>query len=50
MAYAERLGNDGVEVTHHHYPEMIHGFFSMFVDPEIERAWDALGAVTADLS
>ncbi|MEF8843408.1 MAG: alpha/beta hydrolase [Haloarculaceae archaeon] len=50
IAYAERLEADGVEVTHHHYPEMIHGFFSMLADPEIERAWDALGAVGADLS
>lgn len=50
IAYAERLENDGVEVAHHHYPGMIHGFFSMLTDPEIERAWDALDAVTADLS
>ena len=50
IAYAERLADDGVEVAHHHYPGMIHGFFSMLTDPEIERAWDALGAVADDLS
>jgi len=50
VAYAERLEADGVAVAHHHYPEMIHGFFSMLTDPEVERAWDALGAVAADLS
>ena len=50
VAYAERLAADGVEAAHHHYPEMIHGFFSMLADPEVERAWDALGRVAADLS
>lgn len=50
IACAERLEKDDVEVAHHHYPEMIHGFFSMLTDPDIDRAWDALEAVSADLS
>jgi phosphoribosylformylglycinamidine cyclo-ligase len=33
VAYAERLEDDAVEVTHHHHPGMIPGFFSMLADP-----------------
>jgi acetyl esterase len=49
VAYAERLADDGVDLAHPHSPEMIHGSFSMLTEPEVERAWDALGAVAADL-
>jgi acetyl esterase len=28
LAYAARLREDGVDVTDHHYPDMMHGFFS----------------------
>lgn len=49
VAYAERLADAGVDTSHHHYEGMIHGFFSLLEDPEVERAWDAIGQVAADL-
>jgi len=49
VAYADRLADAGVEVTHRHYDEMIHGFASMLVDPDMDRARDAVDAVGSDL-
>lgn len=49
IAYADRLEDAGVPTDHHHYEGMIHGFFSMLADPEIERAWEAVEQVAADL-
>jgi acetyl esterase len=45
VAYAERLREAGVSVHHHHYPDQIHGFLGLFVEPmqsHAERAFDAL--------
>jgi acetyl esterase len=46
--YAERLESDGVDVTHHHYEGMIHGFVSML--DYVDVAHDAVDDVVADLS
>lgn len=49
-AYADRLEESGVPVSTHHYPAMIHGFFSMISPPvDLEAAHDAHAAVVADL-
>ncbi len=50
VAYAEALGADGVEVTHRHYEDMIHGFLSMLEgEVSLDRAAEALEAITGDL-
>ncbi|MFC7175638.1 alpha/beta hydrolase [Halosegnis marinus] len=50
IAYAEALEAAGVAVEHHHYPDMIHAFFSMLAEPaELDAAHDAVGKVAADL-
>ena len=49
-AYAERLEGSGSSVTHHHYEDMIHGFFSMLAGPaNLERGHEAHEDVVADL-
>ncbi|WP_049927285.1 alpha/beta hydrolase [Halopiger goleimassiliensis] len=49
-AYAERLEEAGVPVSHHHYPDMIHGFFNMVAEPlRLEAAHEAYDAAVADL-
>jgi acetyl esterase len=49
-AYAERLENAGVSVRHHHYDDMIHGFFSMLAGPaNLERGHEAHEDAVADL-
>ncbi|MDZ7689024.1 MAG: alpha/beta hydrolase [Halobacteriales archaeon] len=49
-AYAERLEDAGVSVSHHHYDDVIHGFFSMIAEPaDLERAHEAHEAVAEDL-
>ena len=49
VAYADALDEAGVDVAHHHYPGMIHGFFTMLSDPDLDQALDAVDAITADL-
>ncbi|ARS90590.1 alpha/beta hydrolase [Natrarchaeobaculum aegyptiacum] len=49
-AYADRLENAGVPVTSHHYPGMIHGFFSMISPPvDLEAAHGVYERLEADL-
>jgi len=50
VAYAERLEDAGVAVSHHHYPDAIHGFVTMLAEPaRVDRAFDAIGDLAADL-
>jgi len=46
-AYADRLREAGVEVTHADYPGMVHVFASF---PDLGRARDARETIAADLS
>ena len=46
VEYAEALETDGVDVTHRHYPDMIHGFAT---SPGIDRAGTVVEDVAADL-
>ncbi|THE65538.1 alpha/beta hydrolase [Salinadaptatus halalkaliphilus] len=49
-AYAERLTDAGVPTSHHHYDDMIHGFFGMIAKPiDLEPAHEAYEAAVADL-
>lgn len=49
-AYATRLEEDGVSVTHRNYPAMIHGFAGMLEEPmRIDRAHEAYAEAAADL-
>ncbi|AUV80471.1 alpha/beta hydrolase [Salinigranum rubrum] len=41
-AYAGRLEAAGVDVTHHHHEEMIHGFFGMLAEPDLPQAREAV--------
>lgn len=50
IEYAERLDAAGVPVEHRHWDDMIHGFFSLLVDPELDQAHEAVGDVAADLA
>ena len=44
IAYAEALADDGVDVTHRHYDDMIHGFLNLTdAIPASETALDELG-------
>jgi acetyl esterase len=47
IAYAERLRAAGVPVTHHHYDDMIHAFFSLV--NLLERGDEAVARVGADI-
>jgi len=47
VAYADRLTDAGVAVTHHDYPGLPHGFLSL-VDA-VPAAEDALSDLVADL-
>lgn len=49
IAYADRLSDAGVDVSHHHYDGAMHGFLNMVADPELPQARDALDAVAADI-
>ncbi|EMA35652.1 alpha/beta hydrolase [Halobiforma nitratireducens] len=49
-AYADRLKDDGVPVSHHHYDDVVHGFFGMVGGPiDLERAHEAYDDAVADL-
>ncbi len=46
----ERLEADGVDVAHHHYDDVIHGFFNMISDPvDLDRAHEAYEDAVADM-
>lgn len=47
FAYETRLDSAGVDVDHHHYEDMIHGFVSM--TDEVSAAEDAIDEVAANL-
>ena len=50
VAYAERLEESGVRVSHRHYEDMIHGFFSMLAGPaNLERGHEAHEDVVEEL-
>ena len=48
FAYAKRLEADGVEVSHRHYDDTIHGFFGMVGANELQHARRAIADVAAD--
>jgi len=47
VAYAEKLRDDGVPVTHRNYEDMIHGFVSQL--DSIDRAREAVDVIAGDL-
>ncbi|MFB6083828.1 MAG: alpha/beta hydrolase [Halorientalis sp.] len=47
IAYADRLESEGVDVTHAHYEDMIHGFATMI--GVVDAAEDAVATIAADL-
>ena len=49
VAYATRLEDAGVPVTHRQYDEMIHGFASMLVEPDLDQAREAIADIGRDL-
>ena len=50
IAYAERLGAEGVKVHHLHYDDMIHGFATLAsITPRTNEMLDAVGADLRDL-
>ncbi len=50
IAYAERLGAEGVKVHHLHYDDMVHGFVAMAtITPRTNEMLDAVGADLRDL-
>ncbi len=49
FAYAERLREASVPVSHHHYDDMVHTFFGKVLDPEWERAREAIADVGDDV-
>ena len=48
-AYADRLAEAGVDVSHVEYEDMIHGFLTMLADPEWERAHEAIADLGEEL-
>ena len=49
-AYAKRLEEAGIPVTHHNYEDCIHGIAQFLADPmDLSRSRDLLGDVAADL-
>ncbi|MFC6964268.1 alpha/beta hydrolase [Halocatena marina] len=42
---AARLSDAGVPTHHTHYEDMIHGFLTMLVDPELDRAREAINEI-----
>lgn len=50
VAYADRLEDAGVDVTHHHYDDVIHAFLQMALEPfGFDPSQEALDDVTSDL-
>jgi acetyl esterase len=50
IAYADRLEEAGVDVSHHHYDDAIHAFTQMAAEPfEFEPSREALSDVAEDL-
>ncbi|NHN49143.1 alpha/beta hydrolase [Halostella sp. JP-L12] len=53
-AYADALAEAGVPTTHYHYDDLVHGVFTMLVEPGIDRTRDvvedAAAGLRADLS
>ena len=49
IAYADALAGAGVSVSHHHYEDMIHAFFSKVADPKWDRAHEAMADVGNDI-
>ena len=47
FAYAKALQNAGVPVTHHHYDDVVHAFFSLV--NLLERGNEAVAQVGADI-
>ena len=47
--YATRLEDAGVPVTHRRYDEMIHGFASMLVEPDLDQARETIADIGGDL-
>lgn len=47
--YADRLEKAGVRVTHRNYDDMIHGFASMLVEPNLDQARNAIADIGRDL-
>jgi acetyl esterase len=48
-AYAERLVDADVPVTHLHYDDVPHGFLPLLAEPSIERAWEAIDQIGDEL-
>lgn len=50
IAYVEALDDAGVEVTHRHYEDLIHGVVNMVVDPiDVPSGHEVLADIGADL-
>lgn len=49
IAYADRLDAAGVDVSHHHYGDVIHGFFGMITEPNLPQARDAIATAGDEL-
>ncbi|WP_135823504.1 alpha/beta hydrolase [Halorussus ruber] len=49
IEYAERLADAGVSVEHTHYEDMVHAFFTNVAEPRVERAWDAIAEIGANI-
>lgn len=48
-AYASRLDDDGVDVSHHHFDDMIHAFMGMLAPEPWDRALEAHDRVGEDV-
>lgn len=48
-SYADRLEEAGVQVTYRNYDDMIHGFSSMLVEPDLDQARDSIADIGRDL-
>lgn len=49
VAYADRLSEAGVSVTHRDYDDLNHGFIGMLDEPELQQARDAIDDIGRDL-